>query len=76
MEDKHDVQESDNVADSNWKAERHEASLLDHEDHQDWQVGGGQYFDFLEMWNIQKDIWKCVLKQETYFVVVDILPIL
>ena len=49
MEDEHDMEESDDIADSDWQVEGDNASLLDYKDHRERQVGGGQYFKYWEI---------------------------
>ena len=55
MEDEHDMEESDDIADSDWQVEGDNASLLDYKDHRERQVGGGQYFKY---WEISRNIGK------------------
>ena len=55
MEDEHDMEESDDIADSDWQVEGGNASLLDYKDHRERQVGGGQYFKY---WEILRNIGK------------------
>ena len=55
MEDEHDMEESDDIADSDWQVEGGNASLLDYKDHRERQVGGGQYFKY---WEIFRNIGK------------------
>ena len=50
VENEQNMEERDNIANSDWEIKRGCASLLDHEDHHDRRVGGGNVSIFCKFW--------------------------